>query len=83
MIIEQTKYTIVPDHNRLAVLLDGRIEAKGFTDEESALHAVWMKQGKKAGHFYTVKEGVVYLMVEDPKDYDGGVMTRFNSATFW
>ena len=45
---------------RYTVLKDGLVWAIGFLDIESALHSVWVLEGKVYDHFYVVDaDGVV------------------------
>ena len=62
----KTKYRIVPAGERLNVEVDGKIEALGFSDEESALHAIFTIEGKVVGTFYSTINGIVFLNEELP-----------------
>ena len=55
----KTNYTIKPKHNQLAVYQDNKIVMQGFGDKESALHSIWVTEGKTRGHFYICEGGVV------------------------
>ena len=44
--MKKTEYKLEQKDNNLRVLKNGKIEAQGFGDEESALHAIWVIEGK-------------------------------------
>ena len=58
--IKKTKYQLNQEGEQFEVLKNGKIEAKGFNDEESALHSVWVIEGKVYDHFYVADDvGIV------------------------
>lgn len=50
--------------DNLKVMKYGKIEAHGFGDIESALHSVFVMEGKKQGTFYVEINGDVFLQEE-------------------
>ena len=60
----KTNYTIEKSRETYRVLKHGKIEAQGFGDVESALHAVWVLEGKKMSEFYTEVDGDVHLIID-------------------
>lgn len=59
---------IKQNHDRLAVLVDGKIRTHGFMTVEDALHSVWVLNGKVPEHFYNANEdGIVTMEVKTPK----------------
>lgn len=69
-IMDKTDWIIISDNNRLTALYKGKIEAKGLDDMASALHAVWVMEGRKKGHFYIEINGEVFLTSELDYRYD-------------
>lgn len=59
----KTNYEIVQEGTLFSVYLEGTMACKGFFDEESALHAVWVQNGKKEDNYYTLEGGAVYCYV--------------------
>lgn len=56
----QTDYEIEKEDTMFNVLHCGSVVAKGFFDIESALHAVWVTEGKDpTSWFYEVNNGAV------------------------
>lgn len=51
-----TPYSIHPNHDQLAVHKGGKIETLGFSDEDSALHSVWIIEGEPNGVTFKIKE---------------------------
>ena len=56
----KTDYTI----KDLAVYKSGKLEAHGFNDMESALHSIYVIEGKREGSFFVESKGIVYLKEE-------------------
>ena len=56
----QTEYTIVKEFNRYTVYDAGATAAKGFSDPESALHAIWVMEGSDKSCFYELMDGDVF-----------------------
>lgn len=57
MLMVKTEYTV----QDLRIYKDGKVQAYGFMDMDSALHAVFCMEGKKQGTFFVESEGIVYL----------------------
>jgi len=64
--MQQTKYVIQKESARLTVYLNDKVVSKGFTDIESALHSVWVLNGKNQNHFYKQRDGKVFLAYRVP-----------------
>lgn len=60
MMIEKTGYTIVTAGATLRVVKNGRVEAQGFGDKESALKAIHVIEGSEKKDFYTESKSLVY-----------------------
>ena len=39
---------------------NSKVEAQGFNDEESALHAIWVIEGKDKNEFFVENNGIVF-----------------------
>lgn len=50
-------YKIIDNHERRAVIKDGKIDCHGFMRDEDALHAIWVSNGANPEHFYRCKDG--------------------------
>ena len=57
--MKNTSYTIKKEGTIFIVFKDKIIETKGFTDIGSALHSIWVVEGKVAKDWYYEKEGAV------------------------
>lgn len=44
---------------------NSKVEAQGLGDTESALHAIWVLEGKNANDFFVEDEGVVKRVERD------------------
>lgn len=67
--MNKTEYTLlVEESGMIAVLKDGKIEAKGFNDNDSALHAVWVLEGMSLERFYVADGLNVILKLKDEAD---------------
>jgi len=64
MMMTKTDYTI----KDLKVYKSGKLEAHGFGDIESALHSIWVMEGKRERTFFVESEGIVYLKEELKED---------------
>lgn len=60
MLISKTPYTI----ENLKVLKNGKLQAQGLGDMESALHCVFVLEGKKENTFFVEINGEVFLQEE-------------------
>ena len=58
---KETNYTLEYLENNIMVWNNSKVVAQGFTDNESALHAVWVMEGKNLDNFYKVNDGCVTL----------------------
>ena len=56
----KTDYTI----KDLKVYKNGKMESHGFGDMDSALHSIWVMEGKRQGTFFLESKGIVYLQEE-------------------
>ena len=56
----KTNYTIIKEATYI-VMEGGSHVTKGFTDIDSALHSIWVLNGKVKEHFYQEVNGFVYL----------------------
>jgi len=65
----KTDYTIERKRT-MTVLRHGKIEALGFSDTESALHAIWVMEGRRPDRWYSEEDGVVYLHEGDQDERD-------------
>ena len=63
--MKKTIYTTIQDGETIEVLEDGKAFTKGFTDMGSAMHSVWVANGKKAHEFYSNIENEVFLEIRD------------------
>jgi len=54
-----TGYTISQCGESRTVWKDSKVASKGFYDDESCLHSIWVMEGKKPDDFYVVCDGVV------------------------
>ena len=50
----KTNYTVTQDGNNTIVNKNGSLVAQGFTDTESAMHCVWVMEGKQVGTFFVL-----------------------------
>ncbi len=57
MLITKTDYTI---DQSFKIHKHGKLEAHGFNDSESALHCVWVMEGKVPGTFFVEVNGEVF-----------------------
>ena len=64
----QTPYTITTEGRLCTVYKDGKITAKGFFDVESALHAIWVDEGKILEDWYYELDGAVIKGTKVEKD---------------
>ena len=62
--IKDTQYQLKEENNQFTVYKNNKIEAKGFNDEESSLHAVWVIEGKVYDHFYVADEDGIVSRVD-------------------
>ena len=73
--MKQTDYTIKKDGERYTVYRNGKREAYGFNDKESALHSIWVIEGSQLGHIYYVNdEDVLLYLIEKEKDEKSNTM---------
>ncbi len=63
MINNPTDYTITKCGDNRIVWKGSIVVAKGFTDDESALHAVWVLEEKNPNHFYAADDDGVIVQV--------------------
>ncbi len=60
----KTNYDIRKEGALYSVYDGEKMACKGFFDEESALHAIWVQNGKREDCYYAVEEGVVYCYIK-------------------
>ena len=59
--MKKTNYELQEEKSGyLTVLKDGKCEAKGFNDEESALHAIWVIEGRDLRYWFKREGAEVY-----------------------
>lgn len=63
--MKKTNYTTIKEGSAISVLEDGKAFTKGFTDVESAMHSIYVTNGKVVGHFYHSVDSEVFLEVKD------------------
>jgi len=61
----KTDYTIEKCGNNRTVWKNSKVASKGFTDDESALHSIWVLEGKNQNDFYVVHDKVVARVERD------------------
>ena len=61
----KTNYTLEYCGNNIMVWRGSKMVAQGFNDDESALHAIWVLEGKNLNDFYAVSSGVVERIERD------------------
>ena len=59
------KYSLEYCGNNIMVWENSKMVAQGFTDDESALHAIWVLEGKNQNDFFVVNDGVVEKVERD------------------
>ena len=64
MMMQATAYTLQRSTNNIKVLLNGKLESHGFQDTESALHSIYVMEGKKQGTFFIEDNGNVFMQEE-------------------
>jgi len=57
----ETNYRISKNKETFLVSDYGKTVAQGCIDIESALHAIWVLEGKQSTHYYHEEDGVVLL----------------------
>ena len=55
----KTDYTVTQNGNNTIVNKNGSLVAQGFTDTESAMHCVWVMEGKQQGTFFSLSGNTV------------------------
>jgi len=60
-----TDYKIEHCGTNIMVWKNSKVEAQGLGDTESALHAIWVLEGKNANDFFVEDEGVVKRVERD------------------
>jgi len=66
-----TDYTTqTEDSGSITVYLLDKVVSRGFSDMESAMHSVFVMEGKVKGHFYHEKNRQVYLEVREEAEND-------------
>jgi|LGVF01.2.fsa_nt_gb hypothetical protein len=63
--IQKTNYTLKQEDKSISVYLDDKLVVKGFNDEESALHSIYVMNGSVFNHFYVVRNGMVSCVSRD------------------
>ena len=66
-------YKIEPKGEQYMITSNGKIVAQGFGDKESALHSIWVIEGKNSNDFYREKDGIVKVSArfeKKEKNYD-------------
>jgi len=58
-------YKIKPKGDRYEVEHKEKIIAQGFLDIESALHCIWVQEGKKPDNYYNFVDGVVEIVIKE------------------
>jgi hypothetical protein len=58
---KKSVYTFDKTASNIKVMIGSKIEAQGFGDEESALHGIWVLEGKIPTTFYVeAKDGIYF-----------------------
>ena len=58
MVNNPTPYTISNCGGHRIVWKNSKVVSQGFFDDDSALHSVWVIEGKNPNHFYVQHKGV-------------------------
>lgn len=65
--MKKTNYVLHKEKSgSFTVLNNNKVCSKGFNDIESALHSVWVLNGKNQNHFYKQRDGKVFLAYRVP-----------------
>lgn len=63
--MHETDYRIEKVYNNVMVTIEDKIIAQGLGDTESALHCIWVIEGKNENEFYVEKDGIVKMIERD------------------
>ncbi|MDQ7067772.1 MAG: hypothetical protein Q9M40_07255 [Sulfurimonas sp.] len=66
--MKKTDYTIKKEEKDFSVLKNGLYMTQGFFDKESALHSIWVTEGKDPLEFYVEHDNIVFLTSVKPYD---------------
>lgn len=65
MSIIKTGYTIISKDTLYAVVKNNKMIAQGFSDKESALHAIWVMESRNINNFFVENNGEVAMVERD------------------